>query len=80
LSQIARGDVSHRHSQQRDRHEAHEDHEACELNFLPSIVIFVILRGNLSLSRPSHVEREGLAFGGGRYCPWSAMILRIDEP
>ncbi len=29
--------------------------------------------------RPSDVERDGAAFGGGRFCPWSATILRIDE-
>jgi len=29
--------------------------------------------------RPSDVEREGPAFGGGRYCPWSAAVVRIEE-
>jgi hypothetical protein len=29
--------------------------------------------------RPSDVEREGPQFGGGRFCPWTARILRIDE-
>ena len=29
--------------------------------------------------RPSDVERQGTGFGGGRYCPWSATITRIDE-
>jgi hypothetical protein len=29
--------------------------------------------------RPSDVERQGTAFGGGRYCPWTAVIVRIDE-
>jgi hypothetical protein len=28
--------------------------------------------------RPSDVERGGLAFGGGRYCPWSATIVAIQ--
>ena len=28
---------------------------------------------------PSHVEREGTQFAGGSYCPWSAVIVRIDE-
>lgn len=28
---------------------------------------------------PSEVERQGPSFGGGRYCPWSATIVRIDE-
>jgi hypothetical protein len=27
---------------------------------------------------PSHVEREGVAFGTGRYCPWAAEIVRIE--
>lgn len=29
--------------------------------------------------RPSDVERQGAAFGGGRYCPWSAVVTRIDQ-
>jgi hypothetical protein len=29
--------------------------------------------------RPSDVERQGTSFGGGRYCPWSAVITRIDQ-
>lgn len=29
---------------------------------------------------PSHVEREGTDFGAGHYCPWSASIVRIDQP
>lgn len=28
---------------------------------------------------PSHVEREGVQFGAGSYCPWSAEITRIEE-
>ena len=28
--------------------------------------------------RPSDVERQGTNFGGGRYCPWSASVVRID--
>jgi hypothetical protein len=28
--------------------------------------------------RPSDVERQGSAFGGGRYCPWSATVFRIE--
>jgi hypothetical protein len=28
--------------------------------------------------RPSDVERGGVQFGGGRFCPWSATIVRID--
>ena len=27
--------------------------------------------------RPSDVERDGPAFGGGRYCPWAAEIITI---
>jgi len=30
--------------------------------------------------RPSDVEREGTGYGGGRYCPWSAVIVAIDGP
>ena len=28
--------------------------------------------------RPSDVERERTAFGGGRFCPWSATLIRIE--
>ena len=28
---------------------------------------------------PSHVEREGVRFAGGRYCPWSARVTAIEE-
>ena len=28
---------------------------------------------------PSHVEREGIQFGAGSYCPWSAVVTQIDE-
>lgn len=27
--------------------------------------------------RPSDVERQGVQFGGGRFCPWSARIVSI---
>jgi hypothetical protein len=27
---------------------------------------------------PSHVQREGPTFGGGRYCPWSAQIVTLE--
>ena len=30
--------------------------------------------------RPSDVETQGTAFGGGRFCPWSATIVGIDKP
>lgn len=29
--------------------------------------------------RPSDVERQGVTFGAGRFCPWLATIVRIDE-
>src|SRR5262249_10890074 len=29
--------------------------------------------------RPSDVEREGISFGGGRFCPWTATVVRIAE-
>src|SRR5215207_5956054 len=28
--------------------------------------------------RPSDVERERTGFGGGRFCPWTATITRIE--
>ena len=30
--------------------------------------------------RPSDVEREGPSYGGGRYCPWGAVIVAIGAP
>jgi hypothetical protein len=30
--------------------------------------------------RPSDVEREGIGFGSGRYCPWAAVITSIESP
>jgi hypothetical protein len=27
---------------------------------------------------PSHVQREGVTFGGGRYCPWSARVVNLE--
>jgi hypothetical protein len=28
--------------------------------------------------KPSDVERAGVSFGGGRFCPWSARVVSID--
>ena len=28
--------------------------------------------------RPSDVQRAGVSFGGGRFCPWSAKVVSID--
>jgi hypothetical protein len=42
-------------------------------------VIFVESTIELCDGRPSDVEREGTAFGGGRFCPWTATVIRIDE-
>jgi hypothetical protein len=28
--------------------------------------------------RPSDVERQGLGFGGGRFCPWGARVVAIE--
>jgi hypothetical protein len=28
--------------------------------------------------KPSDVERAGTGFGGGRFCPWSAKVIRIE--
>jgi hypothetical protein len=27
---------------------------------------------------PSHVQRDGVTFGGGRYCPWSAQVVDVQ--
>lgn len=29
--------------------------------------------------RPSDVERAGVNYGGGRFCPWSAAVVSIEE-
>lgn len=29
--------------------------------------------------KPSDVERKGTNYGGGRYCPWAAVVVRIDQ-
>jgi hypothetical protein len=29
--------------------------------------------------RPSDVERDGVRFGGGRFCPWSARVISVDQ-
>jgi hypothetical protein len=41
-------------------------------------VEFVEVAIELCDGRPSDVERQGPAFGGGRFCPWSATVLRIE--
>jgi hypothetical protein len=28
--------------------------------------------------RPSDVERAGIQFGAGHFCPWTAVVVRID--
>ena len=42
-------------------------------------VAFVEVAIELCDGRPSDVERQGTAFGGGRFCPWTATVTRIDE-
>jgi len=29
--------------------------------------------------RPSDVERAGVSYGGGRFCPWSATVASIED-
>jgi hypothetical protein len=41
-------------------------------------VMFVESTIELCDGRPSDVERQGTAFGGGRFCPWTATVIRID--
>lgn len=40
-------------------------------------LVFVEAAIELCDGRPSDVEREGISFGGGRFCPWSATIVQI---
>ncbi|HEX6737148.1 MAG TPA: hypothetical protein VF310_02640 [Vicinamibacteria bacterium] len=42
-------------------------------------VEFVEVAIELCDGRPSDVERQGTAFGGGRFCPWSATVTRVEE-
>ena len=41
-------------------------------------VQFVEAAIELCDGRPSDVERDALQFGGGRFCPWSASVVRIE--
>ena len=41
-------------------------------------VTFAEVAIELCDGRPSDVERGGVQFGGGRFCPWSATVVRID--
>jgi hypothetical protein len=42
-------------------------------------VEFAELTTEVCDGRPSDVEREGVSFGGGRFCPWTASVISIDE-
>jgi hypothetical protein len=43
-------------------------------------VEFVQVTIELCDGRPSDVERQGTAFGGGRFCPWTAAVVSVEEP
>ena len=42
-------------------------------------VEFVEVAIELCDGRPSDVERAGTAYGSGRYCPWGAKIVNVEE-
>jgi hypothetical protein len=42
-------------------------------------VEFAELTTEVCDGRPSDVEREGVTFGGGRFCPWTARVISIQE-
>jgi hypothetical protein len=42
-------------------------------------VVFAELTTEVCDGRPSDVEREGVMFGGGRFCPWTARVISIQE-
>ena len=42
-------------------------------------VEFAELTTEVCDGRPSDVEREGITFGGGRFCPWTARVISIEE-
>jgi hypothetical protein len=41
-------------------------------------VAFAEVTIELCDGRPSDVEETGVQFGGGRFCPWTAAVVRID--
>ena len=42
-------------------------------------VEFVQTAIELCDGRPSDVERQGMQFGGGRFCPWAARVVAISD-
>jgi hypothetical protein len=42
-------------------------------------VEFVEVAIEICDGRPSDVEREGVSYGGGRFCPWGAVIVSISD-
>ncbi len=42
-------------------------------------VEFAELTAEVCDGRPSDVERDGVNFGGGRFCPWTARVVSIRE-
>ena len=42
-------------------------------------VEFAELTTEVCDGRPSDVERQGVSFGGGRFCPWIARVISIEE-
>lgn len=42
-------------------------------------VEFAAVTIELCDGRPSDVERDGTSFGGGRFCPWGATIVNLQE-
>jgi hypothetical protein len=42
-------------------------------------VEFAEVTTELCDGRPSDVEHEGVAFGGGRFCSWTARVISIQE-
>jgi hypothetical protein len=42
-------------------------------------VEFAELTTEVCDGRPSDVEREGASFGGGRFCPWTARVISIED-
>jgi hypothetical protein len=43
-------------------------------------VSFTELAIELCDGRPSDVEREGVRFGNGSFCPWGAQLVTIANP
>ena len=45
----------------------------------PASVRFAEIAAEVCDGRPSYVERNCSGFGGGRFCPWSALLVELRD-